>query len=167
MTANHHIVVNNLQELSDEKNDYVKNGFYARTREEERPCPGFELYQLRSYQDVTERITQAITERAADQKPEEAKRAAISLLSSEESEKSGLHCEVIKLYQGGEYWLYRYKVYSDVRMVFAPEDSAGFYGGDYDNFTYPRYCLDFAFVRVYEDGKPLQTEKWYLSLIHI
>ena len=159
--TNHHIVVNNLQELSDEKNDYIKNGFYARTQEEERPCPGFELYQLRSYQDVTERISKAITERTADQKPEEAKRAALSLLSSEESKKSGLRCEVVELYQGGEYWLYRYKVYSDVRMVFAPEASAGFYGGDYDNFTYPRHCLDFAFVRVYENGKPLQTEKWY------
>ena len=159
--TNHHIVVDNVQELSSEENDYVKDGFYARTREEERPCPGFEIYQLRSYQNVTEQITKAIAERAAEVKPEEAKRAAISRLSSEDSKKSGLRCEVVELYQGGEYWIYRYKVHSDVRMVFAPEASSGFYGGDYDNFTYPRYCLDFAFVRIYEDGEPLKTENWY------
>ena len=159
--TNHHIVVDNVQELSTEDNDYVKNGFFARTRKEERPCPGFEIYQLRSYQDVTKRIASAIADRAEEVKPEDARRTAISQLTSEESEKSGLRCEVVELYQGGEYWLYRYKVYSDVRMVFAPEASSGFYGGDYDNFTYPRFCFDFAFVRIYENGEPLKTEKWY------
>ena len=159
--TNHHIVVNNLQELSNAENDYVANGFYARTREEERRCLGFELYQLRSFENVTEQITQAIAKRASEEKAEEAKRAAVSQLASEQSEKFGLRCEVVELYQGGEYWLYRYQVYSDVRMVFAPESSSGFYGGDYDNFTFPRHCLDYAFVRVYEDGEPLKTEKWF------
>ena len=159
--TNHHIVVNNLQELSSPKEDLVSNGFYARSREEERPCPGFEIYQLRSYEDVTARIAGAINERASDLAVHEARRAAIAKLTEEESERTGLRCEVVELYQGGEYWVYRYKVYGDVRMVFAPEASAGFFGGELDNFTYPRFCFDFAFVRVYEDGKPLQTEKWY------
>ena len=159
--TNHHIVVNNLLELSTPGEDFVSNGFFARTREEERPCPGFEIYQLRSYSDVTEAISMAIDERDAGTDAYEAKVAAISRLTETEAEKTGFRCEVVELYQGGEYWIYRYKVYSDVRMVFAPEASAGFYGGDYDNFTYPRYCLDFAFVRVYVDGKPLKTEKWY------
>jgi hypothetical protein len=159
--TNHHIVVDNLLELSSPGEDFVSNGFYARTRDEEQPCPGFEIYQLRSYSNVTETISKAIEERDAGTNAYEAKAAAISRMTGTEAEKTGLRCEVVELYQGGEYWLYRYKVYSDVRMVFAPEASAGFYGGDYDNFTYPRYCLDFAFVRVYEDGKPLKTEKWY------
>lgn len=156
--TNHHVVLGELQKLSTPENDLVANGFFARTQEDERKCAELELYQLQSFDDVTARITAAIKD---EENAHELRRAAISKLTEEETKQTGLRCEVVELYQGGEYWVYRYKVYRDVRMVMAPEASMGFYGGDQDNFTFPRHCFDFAFVRAYEDGKPVKPKRWF------
>jgi hypothetical protein len=113
---------------------------------------------LQSFDYVTGRIAEAID---GSENAHERRRAAISKLTEEETGRTGLRCEVVELYQGGEYWVYRYKVYRDVRLVMAPEASMGFYGGDEDNFTFPRHCFDFAFVRAYEDGKPVKPKRWF------
>jgi hypothetical protein len=163
LLTNHHVARGQLQKNSTAERDYVKNGFYAATPAEEMKSPDLEVNVLVSMEDVTARVLAAL---AGAKTPEEefAKRkAAIAGIERESLEKTGLRSDVVTLYQGGEYWLYRYKKYTDVRLVFAPEDQAAFFGGDPDNFTYPRYDLDMALFRVYENGKPIDSKdylKW-------
>src|SRR6516225_11880967 len=122
-----------------------------------------EVNVLVSFENVTDRV-KAATAGAKNTEEEFAKRkAVIAEIQKESTEKSGFRSDVVSLYQGGEYWLYRYKKYTDVRLVFPPEQQAAFYGGDPDNFTYPRYDLDMALFRVYENGKPIDSKdylKW-------
>ena len=161
--TNHHVGAGDLQKVSSAKKDYLKDGFLARTQDEEIKCPDLELNVLMSLEDVTSKIQGAVKAGADDKEAAKARRAAIAQLTKEESEKTGLRCDVVTLYQGAEYALYRYKKYTDIRIVCAPEKQAAFYGGDPDNFTYPRYDLDFTFFRVYENGKPIQSPshlKW-------
>ncbi|RMF69442.1 MAG: S46 family peptidase [Calditrichaeota bacterium] len=161
--TNHHVAVGQLQKLSSEKQDYVATGFYARTAEEELKCPDLELNVLMSMEDVTQRVLSAVKEGMTEEEALKARKAEIAKIEKESLEKTGLRSNVIDLYHGGEYWLYRYKKYTDVRLVFAPERQAAYFGGDMDNFTYPRYDLDVAFFRVYEDGKPVKPQhylKW-------
>jgi hypothetical protein len=165
LLTNHHVARGQLQKNSTAQHDYIANGFYAATLADEMKSPDLEVNVLVGMENVTARIADAI--KAADAKtPEQqfaARRAAIAAIEKESQDKTGLRSDVVDLYHGGEYWLYQYKRYTDVRIVFAPEQQTAFFGGDPDNFTYPRYDLDMALFRVYENGKPIDSKdylKW-------
>ena len=163
LLTNHHVALGQLQKNSSAEHDYVRDGFYAVTPEQEMKSPDLEVNVLVSTENVTDRVTAAV--RSAKNTEEEfAKRkAVIADIERESTEKTGFRSDVVTLYSGGEYWLYRYKKYTDVRLVFAVEQQIAFYGGDPDNFTYPRYDLDMALFRVYENGKPIDSKdylKW-------
>ncbi|MEI7729427.1 MAG: S46 family peptidase [Verrucomicrobiota bacterium] len=160
--SNHHVGSDSLQRLSSKEHDYLHDGFYARTRAEEKPCPGLELNVLESIEDVTARVNAAIPPGMADEAAFAARRGVIAAIEKESLEKTGLRSDVVTLYQGGQYHLYRFKKYTDVRLVFAPEEQAAFFGGDPDNFEYPRFDLDICLFRVYEGGKPVRL-KHYLK----
>ena len=130
----------------------------ARSAAEEIKCPDLELNQLVSMENVTSRVQAVARPGASDRDALLARRAEIARIEKESLDRTGLRSDVVTLYQGGEYWLYRYKKYTDIRVVFAPEEQAAFFGGDPDNFTYPRYDLDFAIFRVYESGRPVHPE---------
>jgi hypothetical protein len=159
--TNHHVALGQLQKVSNDKTDYVKHGFFARTAAEEMRCPDMEMNVLISTQDVTTRVLGAIDPKVAPDQQNKQRKAEISRIEKESNDRIGLRSDVTELYQGGEYWLYRYKKYTDVRLVMAPEQEAAFYGGDPDNFTYPRYDIDFAFFRAYENGKPAKTPHYF------
>src|SRR5436309_1612979 len=164
--TNHHVGADALQKASSEQHNYLKDGFYAQTNTEEIKCTDLELNVLVSTEDVTARVNVAVK---AGMSPDEATKArgnAIAEIEKESKEKTGLRSDVITLYQGGAYQLYRYKRYDDVRIVFAPEQQMAFYGGDPDNFEYPRFDLDICIFRVYENGQPARIEhylKWNSS----
>jgi hypothetical protein len=160
--TNQHIASGQLQRLSTPERNYIRDGFYAATPDQELKCPDMTADVLLSFEDVTGRVQAAVKPGASDQDANTQRRAEMAAIEKEATEKTGLLCQVVTLYSGGEYWLYRFKRYTDVRAVFAVEESIGFFGGDYDNFTYPRYDLDISFLRVYENGKPAHTEyfKW-------
>ncbi|HEV3262721.1 MAG TPA: S46 family peptidase [Gemmataceae bacterium] len=161
--TNHHVGADCMQKLGDEHHNYYRDGFHARTREEEKRCLDLELNVLMSIEDVTARVNAAVK---PDMKPAQAfaaRRAIMSKIESESLKETKLRSDVVTLYEGAEYHLYRSKKYTDVRLVFAPEQQAAFFGGDPDNFEYPRYDLDMCLFRVYEDGKPARIEhylKW-------
>jgi len=156
--TNHHVARGQLQKMSTASKDYAADGFYARTQAEEIRCPDLELNVLVSMEDVTRRVMAALKPGMLPKEALDARKAATALISKESKEKTGLRSDVVGFYQGSEYWLYRYKKYTDVRLVMAPEVRIAFYGGDADNFTYPRYDVDMTFFRVYENNKPLKTE---------
>lgn len=156
--TNHHVALGQLQKMSTAEKDFVKEGFFAHKPSEEIECPDLEINVLMSMENVTARVLGAVDPKAPEKEQNEARKGEIARITKESTEKTGLRSDVVELYQGGEYWLYRYKKYTDMRLVMAPELQAAFYGGDYDNFTYPRYALDFAFFRVYENGKPVHPE---------
>ncbi len=161
--TNHHVALGQLQKMSTAEKNYVATGFYAATLDEEVKCPDLELYVLQELKNVTARVQAAVS---AGLKPEQALKARekeIAAIEQEYKDQTGLKCEVVSLYHGGEYWAYQYQRYTDVRLVMAPEQKIAFWGGDADNFTFPRYDLDMAFFRVYENGQPLRTThylKW-------
>ncbi len=154
--TNFHVAHGQLQKLSSAEHDYVADGVHAATLADELPCPDLEINVLASYEDVTARV-HAATKGKSGQEALDARQAAVAAIELEERERTSLQCEVVTLYNGGEYWVYRYDQYTDVRMVFAPEMDAAYFGGDDDNFTFPRYCLDMALLRVWKDGEPLAT----------
>jgi hypothetical protein len=158
--TNHHVAMDIIQELSTADRDYVKAGFVARDRAQELKAPNLELVSLQSIEDVTARVNAAITTSMSAADALAARRAAIASIEDEAEKKTGLQSEMVTLYQGAQYHLYLYKKYTDVRLVFAPEFDIAFFGGDPDNFTFPRYCLDMSLFRVYEDGKPLQVKNF-------
>jgi hypothetical protein len=161
LLTNHHVARGQLQKNSTAEHDYLKNGFYAPTREQEMKSPDLEINVLISMENVTERVQGAAKGISDATRALKARDAEIAAIEKESLEKTKLRSDIVILYQGGEYWLYRYKVYKDVRLVFAPEQQAAFFGGDPDNFTYPRYDLDMAVFRVYDDnGQPLHTENY-------
>ena len=161
--TNHHCVVSCVQDLSTAENDYVKNGWMPATREEEKKCPGQTAEILTDIVDVTDRVTGAGAglEGAAFV---QARAAEIDRIQNETcGDDQKLTCQVISFYRGGQYKLYKFRKYDDVRLAFAPEFQAAFFGGDPDNFNFPRYALDAAFLRAYEDGKPVSSPnflKW-------
>ncbi len=161
--TNQHIASGQLQRLSTAERNYIRDGFYAATLSEEMKCPDMTADVLVSYEDVTRRVQAAVKPGASDQDANAQRRAEIATIEKEAAEKTGLFCQVVTLYSGGEYWLYRFKRYTDLRVVFAVEESIGFFGGDYDNFTYPRHDLDISFLRAYENGKPAHTEYFQWS----
>jgi hypothetical protein len=158
--TNHHVGSDMLLKLSTKENDLIKNGFYAKTRESEIKCPDLVIDILWEIEDVTARVMEAATKVEDEAGKGAARRRAISAIQGESKEKTGLKSEVVTLYQGGQYHLYRYKSFTDVRLVFAPQESAAFFGGDADNFEFPRFNLDCAFFRLYEGGKPYQPEHY-------
>ena len=155
MLTNHHCITACLRNLSDSQNDFLATGFAARAREEERRCPNYALSVLTGITDVTNRIDTATT----GVPPEGFARARDAEVARIEGECANgpAICEVTTLYQGGRYALYHYRRYDDVRMVFAPETQIAAFGGDPDNYNFPRYCLDFAMLRLYENGAPAAT----------
>ncbi len=157
--TNHHCARECVSNLADAQHDYIGNGFYAATRAEEKKCPAMEANQLVQISDVTKQVEDA-TAGKSDRAFHDAERAAKARIESTCGTAAGVRCEVVTLYEGGEYDLYKYKRYQDVRVVFAPEESAAFFGGDPDNFTFPRYDLDTAFVRIYDNGAPLHTDTY-------
>jgi hypothetical protein len=161
--SNHHVGADALQKLSDPTHDYLRNGFHARTLSEEKPCKDLELNVLLSIEDVTAQVNAALRPDLSDEEAFRARRAVIAEIEKASQEKTGLRSDVVTLYQGGRYHLYRSKRYTDVRIVFAPEQQIAFFGGDPDNFEYPRFDLDICFLRAYENGKPAKLEhflKW-------
>jgi hypothetical protein len=163
LLTNHHVARGQLQKNSTKEHDYIQDGFYAATAAEEMKSPDLEVNVLVSMEDVTARVVAALNTAKAPEQEFAARKAAVAEIERESQQKTGLRSDVVTLYNGGEYWLYRYKKYNDVRLVFAPEQQIAFFGGDPDNFTYPRYDLDMALFRVYENGQPLETKdylKW-------
>ena len=161
--TNHHVAFGQLQKVSTPEKDYVKDGFHAKTQAEELKCPDLELNVLVSMENVTGRVQGAVKPGMTEKQALDARKAEQAKIQKESLDKTGFRSDVVSLYQGGEYWLYRYKKYTDVRLVFAPEQQMAFFGGDPDNFTFPRYDLDFAIMRVYENGQPVQSKdylKW-------
>jgi hypothetical protein len=158
--TNHHVAAGQLQKMSTPQKDHLKDGFHARTPAEEKSCPDLELNVLVSIEDVTSRVKAAVKTGASEKDAHEQRKAEMARIEKESLEATGLRSDVITLYGGGQYHLYRAKKYTDVRLVFAPESQIAFFGGDPDNFTYPRYDLDCAFFRVYENGEPVRTSHW-------
>src|SRR5438270_2987745 len=161
--TNHHVGLDTLQKISSEKNNYVRDGFYAKTQAEEPRATGLELNVLMSIEDVTVPVTSALKPGMSAEQSATARQKAIADIEKESKEKTGLRSDVVTLYQGGAYHLYRSKRYDDVRLVFAPEQQIAFYGGDPDNFEYPRFDLDICIFRAYENGQPAKIEhflKW-------
>lgn len=161
--TNHHVGADALQKMGDKDHNYLRDGFYAKDNADERKCTDLELNVLMSIEDVTARVNGAVSKDLSMERAAQSRRKIMAEIEKESLEKTGLRSDVITLYQGGLYHLYRFKKFTDVRLVFAPEQQAAFYGGDPDNFEYPRYDLDICFFRVYEDGKPAKIEhylKW-------
>jgi hypothetical protein len=158
--TNHHVGRECIQALSTAENNYIANGFYARTHAEEKPCPDFELNVLVSLDDVTEQVNATLTPEMSDAGRARAQREQTARIEKECADRTGLRCDVVTLYAGELFNVYRYKKFTDVRLVFAPEEDIAFFGGDPDNFTFPRYCLDVAFFRAYENGQPARTEQF-------
>jgi Peptidase S46 len=160
LLTNHHVARDQLQKNSTAQHNYVRDGFYAATPDQEMKTPDLEVNVLVGMQDVTARVQGAGKAAKDDAEALKARDAEIAAIEKESKDKTGLRSDVVTLYNGGEYWLYQYKAYTDVRLVFAPEEQAAFFGGDPDNFTYPRYDFDMALYRVYDNGKPLHMENY-------
>lgn len=161
--TNHHVGSDCIQKLSTAEHDYMKNGFHARTLAEEKACPDLEVNVLLGIQDVTAKVNEGIKPGMSNAEANQIRKANMSRIESACVAETGSRCDVVTLFSGGQYHLYRYKKYTDVRLVFAPEADIAAFGGDPDNFTFPRYCLDFAFFRAYENGKPAKPAaflKW-------
>jgi hypothetical protein len=158
--TNHHVARGQLQKNSTAEHDYIRDGFYAATPEQEMKSPDLEVNVLVSMENVTDRVMAAVRGGATPEAAFAARKSVIAEIERESQQKTGLRSDVVTLYQGGEYWLYRYKKYTDVRIVFAPEQQTAFFGGDPDNFTFPRHDLDMALFRVYENGKPIDSRNY-------
>ena len=155
--TNHHCVASCAQDLSTPEQDYLKNGFMPATRAEERQCPGATAEILVEITDVTARV-KAAAEGKTGKAFTQARDAEMAAVEKEVcKDDRTLRCQVVNLYRGGQFKLYRYRRYTDVRLAFAPEGRAASFGGDPDNFNFPRYALDFGFLRIYENGKPIRS----------
>ena len=158
--TNHHVASDCIGKVSSAQHDYMKDGFSASAPADELKCPDMEANVLVALEDVTAQVKDAGKDAA---KPADAlarRHAAIAALEKNCIEKTGNNCAVVKFFSGERYDLYQYRRYTDLRLVFAPEFGIAFFGGDQDNFTYPRYDLDIAFLRAYEDGKPAATPQY-------
>ena len=158
--TNHHVAASSLQKLSTPERNLARDGFLSRSHEEEIRCLDLELNVLRSIEDVTARVEEAVAGAGSSSDALAARRAALAAIEQESFVNTGLRSDVVTLFGGGRYHLYRYKRYTDVRLVFAPERQIAFFGGDADNFEFPRHCLDICFFRVYEKGKPLSSKSF-------
>lgn len=163
LVTNHHVAADSVQKLSKPGFDLYTDGFYAATREAELKCPDLEVNVLQEILDVTQEVNAAVTDKMTPAEAFAARRAVMAKIEKESLDQTGLRSDVVTLYNGGLYHLYRYKKYTDVRLVFSPEKAIASFGGDVDNFEFPRMNLDVAFFRVYENDKPAHTPhhfKW-------
>src|SRR6059058_3868616 len=161
--TNHHVGADTLQKIGDAQHNYLRDGFYAKTQANEIKSTDLELNVLMSIEDVSARVNGAVKQGMTNDQASSARNSVIATIEKESKDKTGLRSDVVTLYQGGAYHLYRYKRYDDVRLVFAPEQQIAFYGGDPDNFEYPRFDLDICIFRAYENGQPAKVEhflKW-------
>jgi Peptidase S46 len=158
--TNHHVGLDCMQKVSTPQHDYVATGFHAKTQAEEVRCVDLELNVLMSIENVTQRVNSAVPAGMSSADAQKARRAVMNTIEKESLDKTGLRSDVVTLFQGGEYHLYRYKKYTDVRLVFAPEVTSAFFGGDPDNFEYPRFDLDVCFFRAYENDKPVKPANY-------
>ncbi len=161
LATNHHVASAYIARLSTKERDLMKTGFYAKSQADELKIPDADVSVLQSFENVTERVNGGAKSGASDAEMAQMRSTVISSLEADCSKSTGLKCEVVSFYSGGEYWLYRLKRYADVRLVMAPEEQAAFFGGDYDNFVYPRFDLDFTFLRAYENGQPAKTPNFF------
>jgi hypothetical protein len=158
--TNHHVAADCVHDVSTDGKDYMKNGFYAPAREREVKCPNMAADQLLDIQDVTSRVNAGVKLAMSASEVGQTQRAAMSSIENECGSSAEVRCEVVTLFSGAVYHRYKYKRYTDVRLVFAPEFDAAFFGGNSDNFTFPRYGLDIAFLRVYENGMPAHLQNY-------
>jgi hypothetical protein len=158
--TNHHVAVGGLQNISRPGSDYVTHGFLAKSQADEMRLPGMELSVLVSIEDVTGQVNAAVDPSLPPDQAVKARHAIFATLEAASLKETGLHSSVVTLFGGARYDLYRYKRYSDIRVVFAPEVAIAFFGGDPDNFEYPRYDLDITLLRAYENGKPAHVEQY-------
>ena len=156
--TNHHVASDSLYKLSTAERNYNEDGFLAATMADELKTPDLELNQLISIEDVTSVVNAAIKDSMTSQEAGKARQAKMAAIEKQSLDATGLRSDVVTLYGGGRYHLYRYKKYTDVRLVWAPEAGSAFFGGDADNFEYPRFCLDVTLFRVYENGKPAKID---------
>jgi hypothetical protein len=158
--TNHHVALGCIQNVSSAEHDYVGQGFRAATRDQELACPGYEINVLLKIEDVTQRVQAVVPSGATPERASRARRGEIARLEKACAQEVSERCDVVNLYRGAQYHLYTYKKYTDVRLVFAPEQQAAFYGGDPDNFTFPRHDLDISFLRAYESGRPARPRSF-------
>ena len=158
--TNHHCAHSCIEQLSTGKKDFIANGFTAKTPADEVKCPNMEINQLQDITDVTDRIGTA-TQGLFGKPFNDALKSEQSKIEKECATDDRLRCDVVTLYRGGKYNLYKYRRFQDIRLVFAPEFSIAFFGGDPDNFEFPRYDLDVSFVRIYDDNKPLKSSDYF------
>ena len=161
IATNHHVASSIIAKLSTKERDLMKTGFYARSRADELKAQDAEVSVLVSYENVTDRVHNAAKGGTSDAESAAKRSAEIAVIEKDCTATTGMKCDVVSLYSGGEYWLYRNKRYTDIRLVMCPEEQAAFFGGDYDNFVYPRFDLDFTFLRVYENGLPAKTPNYF------
>jgi hypothetical protein len=164
--TNHHVGADCLEKMSTKDKNFIATGFEAKSNADEPKCADLELNVLMSIEDVTSRVASAVQPGMDAASAEKSRRAEINNIEKDSRDKTGLRSDVVTLYNGGQYHLYRYKQYTDVRLVFAPQKAIAFFGGDPDNFEYPRYDLDICFFRVYENEKPVHVDnylKWSAS----
>jgi hypothetical protein len=160
LSTNHHVGADCIQKVSSNEHDYMAEGFYAATPAAEKACPDLELNVLLRIEDVTAQLNAGIEAGAAVAEAGRRRRANMSTLEKDCAARTGYRCDVVTLFSGWQYHLYQYKKYTDVRLVFAPEHDVAAFGGDPDNFTFPRYCLDIAFFRAYENGRPARPQRY-------
>jgi len=156
--TNHHVAARALHKLSDAKNNYAKEGFLAKTQDAELSAPDLELNQLVSIEEVTSQVNAVVTDQMDSDAAFAARREIMAEIEKQSLDQTGLRSDVVTLYGGAKYHLYRYKKYTDVRLVWAPEAACAFFGGDADNFEFPRYNLDVTLFRVYEEGQPAKID---------
>ena len=156
--TNHHVTLGYVQRLSTPEHNYVRDGFYAKTLAEELPIPGASVSVVMSMEDVTDKVNAAVKPGATLAQAQEQREKAVAVLEAECLKSTGLRGDVVSLFGGSKHVLYRHKEYTDIRLAFTPELAAAFFGGDDDNFCYPRYDLDMSFVRAYENGQPAKVE---------
>lgn len=159
--TNHHVGADCIQKISTSQNDYIKNGFYAKTEADEQRCPDLEVNVLLKIENVTPKVTAGVSPQTPAAAANQMKKAAMSQIEKECNAATGNRCDVVTLYSGGQYDLYQYRKYTDLRLVMAPEFGIAFFGGDPENFTYPRFNLDVTFFRAYENGKPVHVDNYF------
>ena len=160
MFTNHHVGQDCIQKVSTSEHDYMANGFYAADQTSEKMCPDLEVNVLLSTSDVTAKVNDGVGAGTPSAEANRMRKATIARIEKECAASTRNRCDVVTLYSGGQYSLYQYKKYTDVRLVFAPEYDIAQFGGDPDNFEFPRYCLDFSLFRAYENGKPASSPEY-------
>jgi hypothetical protein len=159
--TNHHVGADCIAKLSSAEHDYMNNGFYAASMSEEKACPDLEVNVLLKIEDVTAKVNEGVKPGSTSAAVNEVQKANMARIEAACNKESGNRCDVVTLFSGGQFSVYQYKKYTDIRLVFAPELGIAAFGGDPDNFTYPRYDLDFALFRAYENGQPVKPMDYF------